>query len=226
MVKISSQRGNAFLYVLIAIALFAALSLVLGRQTSDTSEAEGVAGERTNMYATQILAHAASVKSIVDQMMATGTLPDNLSFVKPADAGYAAAPHIAKVYHPEGGGLTDKPLAAAIAGTVTSDPPAGWYLGRFNTVEWSPSAAPDVILTAFQISKAVCAQINEQVTGSTAIPVLGASARDLLVDAAAHGGANADFTVAACAACEGMTSLCVKDNAQEIYAYYSLIVDR
>lgn len=221
-----SCGGNAFLYVLIAIALFAALSLVLGRQTSDTSEAGALEGEREEMYATQLLSHAASVKGVVDQMLFGGTLPENLTFETPSDAGYAAAPHINKVYHPEGGGLIDKPMADAVAETVTNDPAAGWYLGRFNNVEWSKSAAPDVVLTAFQISKAVCERINDKITGSTAIPVLGAAARDLLVDDAEHAGTNADLTVAACAACEGLPSLCVKDNAQEIYAYYSLIVDR
>lgn len=226
MKKISSQSGNAFLYVLIAVVLFAALSFVMGRQTSDSSEAGGLSDQRAEMAATEIIGYSASVKSVVEQMTFTGSLPENLTFEKPGDATYATAPHINKVYHPEGGGLVEKQIPADAAESVTNDPPAGWYLGRFNTVEWSKSAAPDILLTAYQISKAVCEKINDKITGTTTIPVLGASARNLLVDDAEHGGTNADFTVADCAACEGYPSLCVKDNAQEIYAYYSIIVDR
>lgn len=226
MKQISSQSGNAFLYVLIAVVLFAALSFVMGRQTSDTSETSGLSDQRAEMATTEIIGYSASVKSVIEQMTFTGSLPENLTFEKPGDANYATAPYINKVYHPEGGGLVEKQIPADAAGSITNDPPAGWYLGRFNTVEWSKSAAPDILLTAFQISKPVCEKINEKITGTTTIPTLGAPARNLLVDDAEHGGTNADFMIADCAACEGFPSLCVKDNTQEIYAYYSIIVDR
>ncbi len=226
MKEISSQSGNAFLYVLIAVVLFAALSFVMGRQTSDVSEAGALSAERAQMAATELLAYSASVKSAIEQMTFTGSLPENLTFEKPADAGYATAPHINKVYHPEGGGIVDKPIPTEIMGPVSGSPAAGWYLGRFNNIEWTKTTKPDILLTAYQISKSVCEKINEKITGATTIPVLGASARSLLIDAASYGGSNADLTAADCAACEGFPSLCVKDNAQEIYAYYSIIVDR
>lgn len=226
MKQTATQSGNAFLYVLIAVVLFAALSFVLGRQTSDTSEAGTLAVDRTAMAATQIMAYSASVKGIVDQMTATGSLPENLTFEKPSAAGYGTGPYIDKVYHPEGGGLVDKALPAAFAANLTNDPPAGWHLGRFNNVEWTPSTAPDILVTAFQITRPVCEAINRTLTGAATIPTLGAAARDLLVDDADHGGTNADLTVAACAACEGLPSLCVKDSTQDIYAYYSVIVGR
>lgn len=220
-----SERGNALIYVLIAIALFAALSMALTRQT-DTSETSTLTTEKARMYATQIIGYSAQVKSSVEQMLFIGTAPENLDFVRPGDAGYNTAPHINKIYHPDGGGLTPGTIPKEARTNSISSPVAGWYLGRFNNVGWSKTAAPDVVLVAFQIEKAVCETINQKITGNPAIPQLTGAIRDLLIDDSLHSGTNADFTAATCAACDGLPSLCVGDNSGAAYGYYSVIVDR
>ncbi len=220
-----TESGNALIYVLIAIALFAALTFALSRR-NDVSETSTLSDEKARMYATQLISYSAQAKSAVEQMLFGGTAPENIVFLRPGDAGFETAPHINKIYHPEGGGLSLGTIPAEARTSAIASPPAGWYTGRFNNVEWTKTAAPDIVLVTFQIQKPVCEAVNDSITGNKTIPQLTGAIRDLLIDDTLHSGSNADFTVATCAACEGLPSLCVQDNSGSAYGYYSLLVDR
>src|SRR3989339_2061193 len=160
----NSRSGNALIYVLIAIALFASLSFVLGRQT-DTSEAGVVSHEQNEMYAAQLISYSAQAKSAVDQMLFAGAFPENLTFFIPGDANYdveTTYPNIYKVFHPDGGGLDLKNLPEAVQSDDPDEPSPdpGWYMGRFNNTEWTKTTDEDVILVAYKITEPVCAAIN------------------------------------------------------------------
>ena len=226
-----SQAGNAMIYVLIAIVLFAALSMTLGRQT-DTGEASDISDGKEELYATQIITYAAQAKSAIDQMQFSGTKIPTFDFTLPSQAGFNADPTITKVYHPDGGGLNPGTLPARAVDQNIADPVAGWYMGRFSNVEWTKTSAQDVILVAFQISERVCQKINEKVTGSTAIPQLTTSIRVVAIDDSIYaGGTNTDFmtdpnNVPNCAACHHKGSLCVEDSAGGTYGFISVLTDQ
>ena len=57
------ERGNAMIYVLIAIALFAALSFTLARQ-GDDGEASDMSDARAELYATDMISYAAQAKAV------------------------------------------------------------------------------------------------------------------------------------------------------------------
>ncbi len=254
----AGESGNALIYVLIAIALFAALSFILGRQT-DSSEANVVSEEQTKLQATQMISYAGQVKSSIDQMLFSGSLVDDpvapattlesrkITFFKPGDTEYdngANYRQIHMLYHPNGGGLSEKNIPEAIQADHSdeSDPPPGWYIGRFNNVEWTPSASHDIILVAYKISQNVCEQINDKITGSTAIPQVDGKLRNYLIkedattpahldsNTGSHGGSgNVDLTNAStggCPDCEGYGSLCVQNNAGRIFAFYTVVAER
>ncbi|MCC6598836.1 MAG: hypothetical protein IT559_08605 [Alphaproteobacteria bacterium] len=230
--KHKSQResGNALIYVLIAVALFAALSMTLGRQT-DTSEAGTLSGEKAELAATRMISYAAQTKSAIDQMLFGGTAIDDLDFTAPTDAAFETEPpaNYLKVYHPVGGGLTPATLPAESIGGSSATPPPGWYLGRFNTVDWTKSAAEDVILLAYQIRPEICARINLKITGSTTIPTMSSAIKLTLIDDAvpAHGGANTPLTTDTgeiCPECRNQASLCVQEGG--LYAFYTIIADQ
>jgi hypothetical protein len=237
-----SQYGNALIYVLVAIALFASLSFVLSRNT-DTSETGVVEEEQNEMYAAQLISYSAQVKSAVGKMLFSGAFPEELTFFTPGDADFdssATYRHIYKIYHPEGGGLSEKSLPEKIQGGAGSEPnpDPGWYLGRFNNIEWTKSSADDVILVAYKIKKPVCEAINEKITGSENIPVLSGEARGFFVhdsdttpshtqsNSEGHTGANSSLLAGNCAECEGMPSLCVANSTEDVYAFYSVIAER
>ena len=224
------ERGNALVYILIAIALFAALSFTLGRQT-DTGEAGALSEEKAELFATQLVSYAAQTKSAIDQMLFTGTDVGNLDFVLPTAGAFNTAPHLNKVYHPEGGGLNPGRLPDSAVTQSTADPVPGWYLGRFNNIEWTATAGTDVILVAYQINQQVCERINLKINGSAAIPTMGDSIRETMIDDAVHGGVNLDLTTdpagsPICPDCHKQTALCVENQAQDAYGFYTIIADR
>ncbi|MGB0719383.1 MAG: hypothetical protein ACPGRX_02860 [Bdellovibrionales bacterium] len=228
-----AQSGNALIYVLIAIVLFAALSFTLARQT-DTNEAGYLSDEKAELYATQIISYAAQAKSAIDQMLFTGTDIDDLDFTDPSDAGFNSGTQLDRTYrvfHPEGGGLTKGRLPSEAVTNAITDPPAGWYVGRFNTVEWTESTAQDVILVAYQIKQAVCEKINEKITGSTAIPLMTDSIKETMIDDSFYTGTNIDLTTdpsgsPICSPCHEVASLCVHNQAQNAYAFYTILADQ
>lgn len=231
----TQQAGNATIYVLILVALFAALSFTLMRQ-NDSSESATLEGEKAEIIASQIIAYPFQVKQAIEMMTMTGSEASDLDFMLPDDVNFNVAPTGNKVFHPGGGGLNLARLPEeGIVGTTPAftDPPAGWYLGMFNNVEWSLTAAPDVMLVAFQLSQQVCEKINERLTGSATIPTpaLGNTIPNIFIDTdnppgtPVHTGSNvAELNVGLCTACEDIPALCVEDSAGR-YGFYSMIIN-
>ena len=227
------EAGNALIYVLIAIVLFAALSMTLTRQT-DTNEAGTLSDDRAELYATQLISYSAQAKSAVDQMLFMGAAIDDLDFMDPSDEDFSEgtqADIIKRVFHPEGGGLIKGRIPAEAVNQSTSDPEPGWYIGQFNNVEWTASEDDDVILVAYQIKQEVCAKINEKITGTTTIPTLGDSIKETMIDDTLYTGSNVDLTTdpsgsPICGDCDEMGSLCVENQAQDAYGFYTVIADQ
>ncbi len=217
----NDQNGNILVYVLIAIILFAALGFTLSKQTQNSSSKE-IDEAKSKLYAMDILSYATQAKSVIDQMTLTGTKISDLDFTLPNEAGFSNSPYIDKVFHPEGGGLVVGNLPSNAISQVSSSPAAGWYLGRFNNVEWSKNSDNDVILTAHQISQSVCKNINKNITGTTSIPVLSGDIEDYLIDTST----NNDLTSSVCSACDGYMSLCVSNNTANIFSFYSVLTDK
>ena len=224
--KQKSQAGNATIYVLILVALFAALSFTLMRQ-NDNSESGTLESEKADIIAGQIIAYPFQVKQAIEMMTMTGSEASDLDFMLPDDANFNTAPNGDKVYHPEGGGLNPARLPAEAIAQISATPPAGWYLGRFNNVEWSPTTEQDVVLTAYQISRQICESINYKLTGSTTIPALTSNLNDVLIDdeTPLHSGANFDFNVTVCGDCENVPALCVSNAPATAFAFYSIILN-
>lgn len=218
------ERGNVVVYLLIAIALFGALSVLLSRQTSQ-SDGLSVRPENISLNADTIIHFAAATQGVIDQMYVAGSELSDLSFVNPTSGGFNSGSHIHKVYHPRGGGLNFTAVNPDIFTGVGTDPDPGWYIGRFNSFDWSPSIAPEVVLTAHQISQSVCAEINKKILGDPTIPALGGTGliADYLIDDTEHTGTNANMTAAVCGACEDVISICVSNGAGTMWSFYSLI---
>ena len=220
------ERGNAFLYVLIAIVLFAGLTFVLSRTGGQKDASSDLAEGQATIDANTILSYAASAANTVSQLDLGGIAADQLDFTLPSDAAFNTPPLGKKFFHPSGGGLNYKALPATAVASSGGGLAPGYYIGRFNNVEWTPTTAQDVIFVAHEISQKVCAAINTKITGSETIPAIGGGStiEDVLIDDSLHGGSNADFMVANCAACEEKPALCVSGGARTIYTFYSLLV--
>ncbi len=227
-----SEAGNAIIYVLVVIALFAALTFVIARKSGSTQQAV-IPEEKLNVYATQIIQVSNQVKQAVDQMVFSGSSLDALQFCLPADACFNVGSSIHKIFHSDGGGVIMPKLMAEAVGQVDTNPAAGWYLGRFNNVGWTATTATDIIMVAHQIREPVCARINELLTGSAAIPALNVNINKVLISATDADGnvqhtnsPTADFDATVCPGCNGRPSLCVENSTGTAWSYYNILEQR
>lgn len=209
------------IYILLALALLAGLTMVLGKQSDNASQ--DLSAEKAELITTKTVAYAGSVKGIIDQMMMSGSNINNLNYVTPNQSSFDLGSNINKVFHPSGGGLGYEASNPELFVTNGTTPVPGWYLGRFNNVEWTKTASNDIVLAAYDINIDVCKAINKKITGSTVIPMALGPSAGFLVDTIHGGPPNQPLTVAKCAACEGHPSLCVAGDGNQRYTYYSII---
>lgn len=213
------QRGNAMIYVLIGIALIGFLTVTLTNQNQQ-SDSQNLDDELAELTALKFAEYAQTAKGVIDQMEMTGTTFGDFDFINPTSATpFNTAPHIHKIYHPQGGGFNYKDTTSFTSGAFLST--TGWNFTNATNVEWTPSASTDIIFTALDISQSLCQNINKKITGSTSIPVSTATIATLFSEASA----SADLTTTNCASCEGYPSLCLEDSAGD-YAYYNIIFSR
>lgn len=196
--------------------------------TKQGGESDDLSYETNELLVTKTVAFAAAAKNTVDQMMMSGTNINNLSYLRPTMAGFDTAPNYNKVFHPEGGGLTltapDPSLFMDVTTAATpGNPKSGWYMGRFNNVEWTPTTANDILFVAYNINSTICAAINKKITGSTSIPVLSVEIAPRFVSVADGSATNANFAKAECPACDGYPSLCVVGPGNVRHTYYNII---
>ena len=209
------------IYVLVVVILFAALGFILARQGGN-AESGGLEEERIKVYAGEIIQMANQVKQGVDQMIYSGSDISDLGFCQPGDVCFSSGA-VHQVFNPAGGGLIMPrvpPEALDDAPAIGPDP--GWHMGRFNNVEWTQTAATDVIFTAHRIRRDVCERINDMLFGDPAPkPLVGVEIPAVLVD---PGGSSLDAVT--CPTCEGLPAACVANPGGTMWSYYSVIEQR
>ncbi|HAJ90979.1 MAG TPA: hypothetical protein DCM27_08250 [Rhodospirillaceae bacterium] len=159
-----SEKGNVLFLILIAVALFAALSYAV---TQSTRSGGGDASKETNLVnAAGITQYPASVKTAITRMVVSNaTDPDSLLFNPPStfSAFTTTYPATNGVFHPTGGGAT---YADAPASVMQSNGAGTWHFNGENQVTnigtsgaLSTSNA-DVIAFLSGVKKAVCDSIH------------------------------------------------------------------
>lgn len=188
-----SLHGNVLFLVLIAVALFAALSYAVtqsGRGGGTTDK------EAAIIMAAQISQEVAAIQTAVTRMVLTGTNKADLEFM-PNTLFDLCSTGVNCVFSPEGGGarMPDPPPAAFSQDMTTGplntrapvcDPynPFGicLFAGQSTAVDGIGTTAPDVVISYLSLTKEVCMALNKGL-GISGIPVE-ASLADPLLDAA------------------------------------------
>lgn len=165
-----ADTGNALFLILIAVALFAALSYAI---TQSGRGGGTINKEQAVISAAQITQFPASVRNVVTRMIITGTTADNLDFDTSATGEGA-------VFAPDGGGgvYLEPPAnignayggtTGATAGTWgfkdVSDATLGFYVMDVGTN--TDVSGRDVFAYLHDISLAVCQQINKGLSLNT-----------------------------------------------------------
>ena len=225
----NTQSGNVVIYILVAVALFGALTFTLSRINQGGNANTEISEAQATAYATQILSYAGQAASVIEQMKFNSSLDDTIDFTLPTEGTFNDDPTIHKLYHVTGGGLNYKPMPDAMQASDNAALPPGFYIGRFEQIDWTESTDHDIVFAAHEINQNICAKLNEKIIGDPAIPALvGETPENLFVDDStpSHGGTNAPFTSTECPTCEGRPAMCVSDAGGTKYTFYNILVAR
>lgn len=206
--KNCKENGNVLVYILIAVALLAALTFAIsgderGQQTNQIDSA------RAKLLASDIIKHTVSAEQAVYMMTQFGKNFDDIRFDVPPLTNISD-----QIYHPSGGGLQ---IFQTNENHFDGNGTTGWqWQGNIN-VEWSGAVGTDLIYTFINVNDQVCEQINDQLIGNTTIPASTVNFTNTFTESATDD----PFIISECAACEGVKSLCITDGTTN--AFYTTI---
>lgn len=209
-----SQKGSAFIYILVAVILLGGLSIAMSRQSSQSSH--DITDERIILLVNEILQLASAAHSAVDNVLLAGSAIDNIKFISPGDTGFETDT-IHNIYHPHGGGLEYRKLFSTEACVMdgTDEDACGIFVSRDVNIEGTPSTQKDITLYIHHLKQNVCSALNRRLTGDSAIPVLSGSLNTIFI-----GGGN--LTASNCPSCADRPALCLQGSGS-VYGFYSLL---
>jgi hypothetical protein len=238
-----SESGNVLFLILIAVALFAALSYAV---TQSSRSGGGDASSETNLISSASLTqYPAAIRTSIIRMIVSSNIDvEDLNFDLPADfATVCTATPSDCVFHPRGGGATYAPAPGDVMDDST---PADWsFNADFELINLGLSNSDDtegneIIAFLPGIKRAICNKINEQLNFATTIPVLSASrAGSATTTGYLRNKDNDQLTMAstgditlgtggdeANAAFDGEAFGCFQNAASGDYVYFHVLVER
>ena len=166
MIKCRSESGNVLFYILIAVALIAALSYAVSETSRGNTQQ--VSSEKAKLYASEILTYADIVSKAVAQLRLRGCDISELNFENTTVSGYvnsnAPSDDSCDIFNLGGGGVSwNIPDPAFLASTTAPDDAWGIYGG--NEVESIGTTVTgdngiDIILVLENVDTTVCTQLN------------------------------------------------------------------
>lgn len=174
-----SERGNAVIFILVAIALFAALAYTFTR-SAQQGQGNLTAGQ-TKLAAMDIIAIGSKFQKAVERMQAKGCSESQISFYAPSSTGNYG-PSGAWLYNhsgnqdlvdpqcgvfmPEGGGMNPEDIILPESYYVQQTPPhvAFKFSGFSNksAVYGVGSSASELSYAASWLRPEICVEINKQ----------------------------------------------------------------
>lgn len=235
--RVNKESGNVLFLILIAVALFAALSYAV---TSSTNSGGGNADEESSLVNSAAIAqYPASIKTAIVRMTAmkgvsntgVGTSDTGLLFNKPDDFGsITPGQEYRAVFHPAGGNAAYYDATQGI----TAGASGAWIFTRaFEIANVGSSTAGDLAgneIIAFlpNVTKGICDKINEQssIAGTDIVHDAGVTITDnLLVEGATEADAGIIGGTATTAPdIAGKYNGCFRNGAAGPYVYYHVLL--
>ncbi len=162
----SGQSGNVLFLILIAVALFAALSYAVTQ--SSRSGGEGIAKDKAKLYAAQFVQYGTSLEQAIMRMR-LAKVPEHgfdmaSSVTHLSAANATCTTNLCKLFHIEGGGISpdflddkafDKSLPSASGGVYRRN------IFRTISVVDVGSDLDELVLIIHGLDKTVCTLINK-----------------------------------------------------------------
>lgn len=174
------QSGNAMVYILIAVLLFAALAYTF-LKSGQTGQGS-LSKEQSKIAAGQILSFANNVEKAVEKLRQRGCSENQISFVgattyAPGNYTYsnanAPSDNSCDVFNANGGGVIDVDMRPYMTAEASRDMGQTLYTGSnsVSSVDLDPaSPQKDLLMIVSDLDPNVCTAINDilGVTGPTA----------------------------------------------------------
>ncbi len=215
----NSQSGNVIFYVLIVVALLAALSYAVTQ--SGRGNVSGIGKEKAKIYATEIIGYGNILSQAISQIRLRGYKDTEISFENSKVAGYANANCYddgCEIFHINGGAIN------WISPSSNANDGSEW-LFSVNGVTNIGTTSLDLVMILPNIDIAVCQQINEKLHGTTIIPQEEDSVTLSKFTGTYSGLAISDSG----AAMDGNNAYCFEGNvapAAGTYHYYQVLIAR
>lgn len=232
-----SERGNVLFLILIAVALFAALSYAV---TQSTRSGSGTAdSEKALLSGATMTQHPTAMRTSIIRMVLGGVDVSNIVFDAPANFG-SVSDLAAAVFHPTGGGAVFQQASADI---MAGGAQGSWFYNAnwdIPLIGIDGAGGNDLIAFLPGVSQAVCRNVNDEFainnTGCTMtdglIPDLDASTtqaniRNNFVEGDTFPtGDREDITSVGCNAFNGQPSGCFFDSDNSEYVFFSVLLER
>lgn len=163
MINRQNEAGNVLFLILIAVALFAALSYAVTQ--SSRSGAGGTDGESALVNSATVTQYPASVRTAIVRMIINGTTIDQMNFDPPSQftsqCNAAPAPC---VFHTSGGGATRVTASPDVMASATQGQwvfSASYKINQIGTTD-ATAASTDVIAFLPGVSQGICTRLNEE----------------------------------------------------------------
>lgn len=217
------ERGNALLYVFIAIAVLALLTFAVSDTSDNTDNIAdyAVADEQI----ARILAYSGTIAATLNEMVIAGatheTLYSTLVTTPPGGAGFGTAPHNMKIFHPMGGGLNY--ISSSGSATDTDTVGTSFKINPGSIVDDvgpTDAVVGDILFTAVINDVEACQRINFLLRGDGTVPVLATASFDNLFTT----GAAVTIDAANCADCVGVAQACVSNTAGDAWGFYAALL--
>ena len=232
-----NESGNVLFLILIAVALFAALSYAV---TQSTRSGGGSADrERSILSSASLTQGPTALRTSLIRMVLGGTDVSNMRFNAPANFG--SVDEATLVFHPNGGGAVFQRAPADVM--ADGDQGTWFYNPNFTIPEIGIDTAGvgnDVIAFLPGITQGVCSQINDEfaidATGCTPlngnIPLLDSGSDETEIAVNYEDGDTFPSTAEvlqgdSCTALTGQPSGCFYHTAATpVYVFYSVLLER
>lgn len=240
--KAASQKGNVLFLILIAVALFAALSYVVTQSTR--SGGGSTEREKNILSSAQMTQYPTSLRTAIIRMVLGGVSVENLKFNTPGSAGFSTISSIQLVFHPQGGAAGHQDAPADLSASGNTNLP--WYYNaNFHVpgVGIDLAGGNDIIAFLPGVSAGVCRQVNEELglplsnctTFSGGVPEVQNDVTELLikeslVDAVAFPDGPGEPIAAedggTCVPFQRQASGCFFEDGSDQYVFYSILLER
>ncbi len=226
--KRANERGNVMFYILIAVALMAALIFAVGQ--SGRGSIQGVNQEKARILASEIIDYSNTIATAYAQLRLRGCKLAEMSFENTVDLNYtnagAPADKSCHLFELAGGGITFKlPPVEALTGVGKQMITGELEIEEVGTTCAATTCA-ELLLASGPFTKTVCDQINTRLKVNEEGDATPIDAAEFMTRDEFVGAMNFEANIGTAPTAGAIfrkTAACLQDSDDTFYYFYKIL---